>query len=210
MRAGIWIRAAHPAARWLVGGLMVVAMTWFAVARGGGATDEVPVPASDEREVAILSGGCFWGMEHLLRDLEGVTDTEVGYAGGHTPDATYTMVSDGTSGHAESVRVVYDPARLSYEDLLRFFFRIHDPTTSNRQGNDIGSQYRSTIQVVDEEQRRTAERVRAEIDASGFWKRPVVTEIADAGTFIPAEDHHQDYLVRKPGGYTCHWIRPEQ
>jgi len=148
-------------------------------------------------QTAYLAGGCFWGMEQLLREVDGVVDTEVGYL-----DA-----AAGGPGVAETVRVRFDPSVVTYEALLRFYFRIHDPTTRNRQGNDIGVGYRSAIFVVDDAQRRTAERVRAEVDASGFWKRPLVTEISDAGEFEVAEEGHQDYLVKNPGGYTCHFIR---
>jgi methionine-S-sulfoxide reductase len=151
-------------------------------------------------ETAILAGGCFWGMEDLLRELDGVLDTEVGYA---------TVKDDRKATPAEAVRIVFDPTRISYEDLLRFFFRIHDPTTANRQGNDRGAQYRSSIFVLGESQRATAERVRADVDASGFWKSAVVTEINPAGTFEEAAEHHQDYLEKNPGGYTCHWERGE-
>ncbi|NMC69983.1 MAG: bifunctional methionine sulfoxide reductase B/A protein [Myxococcales bacterium] len=159
------------------------------------------------RRTALLAGGCFWGVEQLLRELDGVLDTEVGYTGGTLENPRYDDVKTGRTGHAEAVRVEFDPSRLSYADLLRYFFRLHDPTTPNRQGNDVGSQYRSAIFYFDDEQRATAERVRAEVDASGRWPAPVVTEIAPAGPFWPAEDEHQDYLVRHPGGYTCHWLR---
>jgi peptide methionine sulfoxide reductase msrA/msrB len=159
-------------------------------------------------ETAILAGGCFWGMEELLRKLPGVLDTEVGYTGGVVPHATYEQVKKGTTGHAEAVRVVFDPEKLSYEDLLLYFFRIHDPTTPNRQGNDIGTQYRSAIFVLNETQRRVAEAVKDRVNRSGAWKRPVVTEIVLAGEFWPAEEYHQDYLQKHPGGYTCHYERP--
>jgi peptide methionine sulfoxide reductase msrA/msrB len=159
-------------------------------------------------ETAILAGGCFWGMEELLRKLPGVLDTEVGYTGGVVPHATYERVKKGTTGHAEAVRVVFDPEKLSYEDLLLYFFRIHDPTTPNRQGNDIGTQYRSAIFVLNETQRRVAEAVKDRVNRSGAWKRPVVTEIVLAGVFWPAEEYHQDYLQKHPGGYTCHYERP--
>jgi peptide methionine sulfoxide reductase msrA/msrB len=171
----------------------------------------LPVQAADRTEppleVAILAGGCFWGMEEILRAIPGVTDTVVGYTGGQVSEPDYLAVSAGDSGHAEAVRVVFDPARLSYAELLGFFFRMHDPTTKNRQGNDRGSQYRSAIFVVDDAQRAVAERVRAEVDASGRWPRPVVTEIAPAAPFEPAEDRHQDYLQKHPDGYTCHYLR---
>lgn len=158
-------------------------------------------------EVATLAGGCFWGMESIIRDLPGVIDTEVGYTGGETTNPTYREISRGDTGHAESIRVVFDPAVISYEELLGFFFRMHDPTTANRQGNDIGTQYRSAIFYHDEEQRETAERVRDEVDRSGKWSRPVVTEIVAAPEFYAAEEYHQDYLVKNPGGYSCHYLR---
>jgi peptide methionine sulfoxide reductase msrA/msrB len=159
-------------------------------------------------EVAVLAGGCFWGMEELLRAIPGVVETEVGYTGGSTANPTYEKVKYGESGHAEAVKIVFDPAKLSYDELLeKWFFRMHDPTTKNRQGNDVGTQYRSAIFFTSEAQRKTAEEVKARVDASGKWKRPIVTEIVPASTFTPAEDYHQDYLQKHPGGYTCHWLR---
>lgn len=155
------------------------------------------------RQVATLAGGCFWGMQDLLRKQPGVIATEVGYTGGSIPNATY----ENHAGHAEAVRIEFDPTKTSYEALLRFFFRMHDPTTLNRQGNDIGSSYRSAIFYHDAEQKRIAEKVKAEVDASGKWKRPVVTEIVPAGPWWRAEEYHQDYLAKNPGGYTCHWVR---
>ncbi|QSV46994.1 peptide-methionine (S)-S-oxide reductase MsrA [Geobacter benzoatilyticus] len=155
------------------------------------------------RQVTTLAGGCFWGMQDLLRKQPGVIATEVGYTGGNVPNATY----ENHAGHAEAVRIEFDPTKTSYEALLRFFFRMHDPTTLNRQGNDIGSSYRSAIFYHDAEQKRIAEKVKAEVDASGKWKRPVVTEIVPAGPWWRAEEYHQDYLVKNPGGYTCHWVR---
>jgi methionine-S-sulfoxide reductase len=146
-------------------------------------------------------------MEDIIRKLPGVIETEVGYTGGATSNATYEQVKTGGTGHAESIRVTFDPRRLSYEDLLGYFFRIHDPTTPDRQGNDVGTQYRSAIFFLDEEQRRAAEAVKTRVDASGKWKRPVVTEIVPAGEFWPAEGYHQDYLEKNPGGYTCHFLR---
>lgn len=160
-----------------------------------------------KRETAVLAGGCFWGMEELIRAVPGVVETEVGYAGGEVPKATYEAVKTGRTGHAESIRVVFDPDVLSYEQLLEFFFKIHDPTTPNRQGNDIGTQYRSAIFYASDAQRETAERVKAMVDASGAWKRPVVTQIVPGGDFWPAEGYHQDYLQKHPGGYTCHYVR---
>jgi peptide methionine sulfoxide reductase msrA/msrB len=159
------------------------------------------------KETALLAGGCFWGMEDLIRKIPGVLETVVGYTGGTTPDATYEQVHTGRTGHAESVQIVFDPDVLSFEDLLGWFFRMHDPTTMNQQGNDTGTQYRSAIFYTSEEQRKTAEKVKARVDASGKWKRPVVTQIAPAGPFWKAEDYHQDYLQKNPGGYTCHFLR---
>ncbi len=166
-------------------------------------------PAPAPLAVATLAAGCFWGVEHLFRELPGVVDTRVGYTGGTTADPTYREVCTGRTGHAEAVEVAFDPSRVSYEEVLRHFFRLHDPTTRNRQHNDVGTQYRSAIFVHDEEQRLQAERVRAEVDRSGRWPRPVVTEVVAASTFFPAEDYHQDYLVKNPGGYMCHVLQPE-
>jgi peptide methionine sulfoxide reductase msrA/msrB len=166
------------------------------------------VKLTEKLEQAVLAGGCFWGMQDLLRKVPGVLQTEVGYAGGATKNPTYEEVSRGDTGHAEAVRVVFDPQQVSFADLLeKWFFRMHDPTTLDRQGNDVGSQYRSAIFFASEEQRRIAERVKAEVDASGKWKRPIVTQIAPAGPWYRAEEDHQDYLVKNPGGYTCHWVR---
>jgi len=154
-------------------------------------------------EKAILAGGCFWGVEDLIRNLPGVISTEVGYTGGDVPDATYR--NHGT--HAEGIEVVFDPAKLSYRKLLEFFFQIHDPTTRNRQGNDAGTSYRSAIFYLDESQKKTAENLVEEIDASKKWPGRIVTEIVPASAFWSAEKEHQDYLLKNPGGYTCHWVR---
>jgi peptide methionine sulfoxide reductase msrA/msrB len=159
------------------------------------------------RETVILAGGCFWGMEELLREIPGVLETEVGYSGGFLDNATYPDVKRGTTGHAEAVRVVFDPERLPFERLLAWFFRMHDPTTKNRQGNDVGSQYRSAIFTTTEEQRHTAAEVVARVEASGKWKRPLTTEVVPAGAFWRAEDYHQGYLQQYPNGYTCHYLR---
>ena len=159
------------------------------------------------REVATLAGGCFWGMEDILRQIPGVLETRVGYTGGHTKNATYREVTRGDTGHAESVEVVFDPSKISFEEILGYFFRMHDPTTKNRQHNDVGTQYRSAIFYHGDEQRRVAERVKDEVNRSGKWKQPVVTEIVPAGEFWSAEDYHQKYLVKNPGGYTCHYLR---
>ncbi len=159
-------------------------------------------------ETALLAGGCFWGMEDLLRKIPGVLETEVGYTGGDSESPSYEQVKTGRTGHAESVRVTFDPKQLSYADLLeKWFFKMHDPTTTDRQGNDVGTQYRSAIFVTSDAQRKVAEDVKKRVDASGKWKKPVVTQIVSAGSFTPAESYHQDYLVKHPGGYTCHWMR---
>lgn len=158
-------------------------------------------------ETALLAGGCYWGMEDLFRSLPGVLDTEVGFSGGTTKNPRYEDLRSGTTGHAETLWVKYDPKKITYAQLLDRFFRIHDPTTDERQGNDVGSQYRSAIFYANEEQKKTAERVKAEWNASGRWKRPIVTEIVEAGPFYPAQESHQDYLVKNPSGYTCHFER---
>jgi len=162
-------------------------------------------PAADPKTLkkATLAGGCFWGVEELIRALPGVVETNVGYTGGTVKNATY----ENHEGHAEAVEITYDPARISYEQILEFFFKLHDPTTLNRQGNDLGSSYRSAIFYHDDEQRQIAERVKAKVDKSGAWKRPVVTEIVPAKEFWTAEAYHQDYLQKNPGGYTCHYVR---
>jgi peptide methionine sulfoxide reductase msrA/msrB len=159
-------------------------------------------------EVAVLAGGCFWGMEELLRAIPGVLETEVGYTGGWVERPRYEDTHDSKSGHAEAVRVVFDPKRLSYADLLEsWFFRMHDPTTPNRQGNDVGTQYRSAIFYFDEAQRQAALAAKERAGKSGRWKRPIATEVVPARTWWPAEDYHQDYLQKHPGGYTCHFLR---
>ncbi len=155
-------------------------------------------------ETAILAGGCFWGMQELVRQMPGVIRTRVGYSGGDVPNATYR--NHGT--HAEALEVVFDPAQLSFRDLLAFFFQIHDPSTPNRQGNDRGTSYRSGIYYMSDEQHRVALDTIADVNASGLWPGRVVTEVAPAGPFWEAEPEHQDYLQRYPNGYTCHWARP--
>ncbi len=172
------------------------------------APGEEAAGCSPTLEVALLAGGCFWGMEDLLKKIPGVLDTEAGFTGGTTPNPTYDQVVTGRTGHTEAVKVVFDPARISYEELLeKWFFRMHDPTTRNRQGNDVGSQYRSAIFATSEAQRETAERVKARVEASGKWSGPIVTEIVEAGPFTPADEDHQDYLSKHPGGYSCHYLR---
>ena len=159
---------------------------------------------SEQRETAILAGGCFWGMQDLIRKRPGVISTRVGYTGGDVPNATYRN----HEGHAEAIEIVFDPEQITYRDLLEFFFQIHDPTTKNRQGNDVGTSYRSAIFFTSDEQRKVAEDTIADVDASGLWPGQAVTEVAEAGPFWEAEPEHQDYLERYPNGYTCHFPRP--
>ena len=154
--------------------------------------------------VAYFAGGCFWGMQDLIRKLPGVLNTRVGYTGGDVPNPTYR--NHGT--HAESIEIDFDPERISYRDLLEFFFQIHDPTTLNRQGNDIGTSYRSAIFYVTDEQKQVAEDTIADVNASGIWPGKATTTVTPAGPFWEAEREHQDYLIKHPGGYTCHWVRP--
>jgi len=159
---------------------------------------------SKTTETAILAGGCFWGMQDLIRRRPGVLATRVGYTGGDVPDATYRH--HGT--HAEGIEILFDSEQISYRDLLEFFFQIHDPTTKNRQGNDIGLSYRSAIFYTSDEQKRIAYDTIADVDASGLWPGKVVTEVEPAGPFWEAEPEHQDYLEHYPDGYTCHFVRP--
>ena len=157
---------------------------------------------SNER--AILAGGCFWGMQDLLRRYPGVISTRVGYTGGEVKNATYRR----HEGHAEAIEIVFDPGKMTYRRILEWFFQIHDPTTLNRQGNDVGTSYRSAIFYTTDEQKRIAEETIADVNASGLWPGRVVTEVAPAGEFWEAEPEHQDYLERIPNGYTCHFVRP--
>ena len=159
---------------------------------------------SDRTEKAILAGGCFWGMQDLIRKRPGVLSTRVGYSGGDVPNATYR--NHGT--HAEAIEITFDPELTSYRDILEFFFQIHDPSTRNRQGNDIGLSYRSAIFYTSDEQRRVAEDTIADVDASGLWPGKVVTDVVPAGPFWAAEPEHQDYLHHYPDGYTCPFVRP--
>lgn len=168
---------------------------------------KVPQGPNNGTEEAILAAGCFWGVEHLFLDLDGVISTEVGYTGGHTKNPEYREVTSGRTGHAEAVRLVFEPSKVSFEEILDFFFRLHDPTTLNRQHNDIGTQYRSAVFYLSENQRRTAEKVKKDLGRSGVFDKPVVTEIVEAGTFWSAEDYHQEYLKKNPGGYMCHILR---
>jgi peptide-methionine (S)-S-oxide reductase len=156
-------------------------------------------------ERAVLAGGCFWGMQDLLRRYPGVVSTRVGYTGGNVPNATYRNHGN----HAEAIEIVFDPEQISYRQLLAFFFQIHDPSTLNRQGNDTGASYRSAIFYTNDEQKRVALDTIADVDASGLWPGKTVTEVVPAGDFWAAEPEHQDYLERIPNGYTCHFIRPD-
>jgi peptide-methionine (S)-S-oxide reductase len=155
-------------------------------------------------ERAVLAGGCFWGVQDLIRKKDGVVSTRVGYTGGSNRNATYR--NHGT--HAEAVEIIFDPARISYREILEFFFQIHDPTTRNRQGNDVGTSYRSAIFYTSDEQKRIAEDTIADVEASDLWPGKVVTEVVPVSDFWEAEPEHQDYLQRYPGGYTCHFVRP--
>jgi peptide-methionine (S)-S-oxide reductase len=156
-------------------------------------------------ERAVLAGGCFWGMQDLIRRYDGVISTRVGYSGGDVPNATYR--NHGT--HAEALEIVFDPTKISYRRLLELFFQIHDPTTRNRHGNDVGTSYRSAIFYTSDEQKRIAEDTIADVEASGLWPGEVVTEVSPAGPFWEAEPEHQAYLEKNPNGYTCHFIRPD-
>jgi peptide-methionine (S)-S-oxide reductase len=160
------------------------------------------------RETAYLAGGCFWGMQDLLRSIPGVIKTEVGYTGGWLDNPKYDDTHDSKSGHAEAVKIVFDPSTVGFETLLdQWFFKMHDPTTLNRQGNDMGTQYRSTIFYTNEAQHATAQAVIKRIDESGKWKRPIMTTLERFEKWWVGEGYHQDYLVKNPGGYTCHFMR---
>jgi peptide-methionine (S)-S-oxide reductase len=171
---------------------------------GANITDAKDLTMTTQTETALLAGGCFWGMQDLLRRYPGVLSTRVGYSGGDVPNATYR--NHGT--HAEAIEIVFDPSQISYRQILEFFFQIHDPSTLNRQGNDLGLSYRSAIFYLNDEQKQVAVDTVADVDASDLWPGKVVTEIAAAGPFWEAEPEHQDYLERLPNGYTCHFIRP--
>ncbi len=169
----------------------------------------ISVVNSKNYEKAILAGGCFWGMEELLRSLEGVVSTDVGYIGGDAPNPTYEIVSTGLTNYAESIEITFDPQRISYEKILKFFFTIHDPTQENRQENDVGTQYRSEIFYLNDTQKKVAEGVIKQANNSGVFKRPIVTKVSKAKAFWKAEEYHQDYLKKNPYGYTCHHVRSE-
>jgi peptide-methionine (S)-S-oxide reductase len=159
------------------------------------------------KETATLAGGCFWGMEEIIRNIPGVIETTVGYTGGTIDNPTYNIVKLGTSNHAESVQIIFDPSKLTYKELLGYFFRMHDPTTLNHKGNYKGTQYLSVIFYHSPEQEKAAKEVIAKIESAKKWPRPIVTQLVPASKFYPAEDYHQDYLKKNPGGYTCHWLR---
>jgi methionine-S-sulfoxide reductase len=165
--------------------------------------------SAEKYQKAILAGGCFWGMEELFRKFDGVVKTSVGYVGGTIPNPTYEIVSSGLSNYAESIEITFDPKKTSYEKILKFFFTIHDPTQVNRQENDVGTQYRSEIFYLNDEQKKIAENVVAQANKSGVFKKPLATKISKAGKFWVAEDYHQDYLEKHPFGYTCHYVRNE-
>lgn len=164
---------------------------------------------SSHKETAILAGGCFWGMQDLFRKQVGVVDTRVGYTGGNLPNATYRDIKNGGTGHAEALKVVFDKRETSFRKVLEFFFMMHDPTTKNRQGNDIGDSYRSAIFFDDNTQKETAKAIIEELNAGGTLPGSIKTEVVKAGEFYDAEEEHQDYLEKHPGGYTCHWVRPD-
>lgn len=183
-------------------GLILLVLTAWA----GASLAAEPSPVAP-RSTAYLAGGCFWGMEKIVQRIPGVLDTEVGYTGGQTANPRYETVRTGETGHAESLKIEFDPATLSYRHLLFEFFRMHDPTHRNRQGNDVGTQYRSAIFYISDAQRQTAEEVIKTVDASGQWGAKVVTEIVPFKEFYRAEEYHQQYLDKNPDGYTCHFVR---
>jgi methionine-S-sulfoxide reductase len=158
-------------------------------------------------QIATLAAGCFWGVEELFIKLDGVVKTEVGYTGGKTPNPIYSQVKTGSTGHAEAIQIEYNPKIITYDKILEYFFRLHDPTTKNRQGNDIGTQYRSAIFYHSQEQKLIAEQIKEKVNASGKWKNPIATEITSFENFYSAEEYHQKYLEKNPGGYTCHYLR---
>jgi peptide methionine sulfoxide reductase msrA/msrB len=174
------------------------------VKAGAGAPGGKVAATAGKTETAVLAGGCFWGMEEVLRKIPGVVTTSVGYTGGITKNPTYEQICTGRTGHAEALQIVFDPAKITFEQVLSYFFRMHDPTTLNQQHNDIGTQYRSAIFYQSEEQKATAEKVKAQFNQSGRFRRPIVTEITKASEYYPAEDYHQKYLIKHPGGYNCH------
>lgn len=190
----------------------ILALAAFATCTPNTSSAEKPKPGKPAmkdgpREVAILAAGCFWGVEHWMNQADGIVSIDVGYVGGKSAKVTYEQVSGGGTGHAEAVRIVFDPSVVSYEDLLVRFYKIHDPTTKDRQGNDIGSQYRSAIFPTTDAQKQAAEALTARITKSGAWKAPLSTTIEAANNWVRAEDYHQDYLIKHPGGYDNHYLR---
>ncbi|MDQ6630993.1 MAG: bifunctional methionine sulfoxide reductase B/A protein, partial [Verrucomicrobiota bacterium] len=172
-----------------------------------GLVKTAPTTASEKtlnRETALVAGGCFWGMEEIIRKIPGVLQTSVGYTGGKVADPTYQDICTGRTGHAEAIQIIFDPTKITYEEVLGYFFRMHDPTTLNRQHNDVGSQYRSAIFYENDAQKQTAEKVKERLNKAGKFGKPIITEITPATKFYPAEDYHQKYLVKNPGGYNCH------
>ena len=189
------------------GALVLTAFGLFLTARPLAAQSVVPAAPPRATETATLAAGCFWGTEEFFRKVPGVLETRVGYTGGQLKNPSYEDTSAGTTGHAESVEIKFDPAKVDYAQLLTLFFKMHDPTTLNRQGNDVGSQYRSAVFFHGEKQRATAQALMAKIDRSGAWGAKLTTELAPAGVFYPAEAYHQHYLVKHPGGYDNHYLR---
>ncbi len=170
-------------------------------------SSKVPPAKNPKQEIAYLAGGCFWGMEELFRSQKGVIETEVGYMGDETPSPTYELIKTGRTNFAETIKVVFDPTLTNYQKMLNYFFKIHDPTTMNQQGNDKGTQYRSAIFYTTDEQKKAAEASIKKINQMKVWKKPIVTQISSAGPWAKAEDYHQDYLQKNPQGYTCHFER---
>jgi methionine-S-sulfoxide reductase len=160
-----------------------------------------------KKETAVFAAGCFWGVQELIRKIDGVTQTQVGYCGDNASSALYSKVKTGETNHAEAVQVIFDSEKITYEQILEYFFKLHDPTTLNQQGNDVGSQYRSAIFYLSESQKISAEKIKANVEASKKWKNSVVTAVVPATEFFSAEDYHQDYLQKNPNGYTCHYWR---
>jgi len=187
--------------------LVSVILTSLIVWAAGPASQGVKSDEKPKTQTAVLAAGCFWGVEEFFRKTPGIVSTQVGYAGGTKENPTYPQVGSGSTGHAESVKIEYDPSKISYEDLLKLFFRMHDPTTLNRQGNDVGTQYRSEIFYTSEDQKKTAEKVMKLVNDSKKWNAPVTTKLEAAGTFYPAEEYHQKYLIKNPGGYDNHFLR---
>ncbi len=188
-------------------GLFLVGATALVAIAAAPAGQKVKREEKVKTQTAVLAAGCFWGVEEFFRKTPGVVSTQVGYTGGDQANPTYSQVGSGKTGHAESVRIEYDPAKISYEDLLKLFFRMHDPTTLNRQGNDVGTQYRSEIFYTSDDQKRAAEKVMKWVDDSKKWQAPLTTKLEASGPFYPAEEYHQKYLIKNPGGYDNHFLR---